>query len=531
MEYTMVKEALLDPLYILYNILDLELPMEGYPYLSVLSDTLDNLFESLFVYELEDETFSKLLSSHGISDDDLDEIQEENPLPDFLKIIDKCGKDILRYQKYLAAHVLQNKSAYEITKNYYKLLKNFSINKNTMFLELNNHCTKYGDVVYKKLCDWLFISISSIVNELVKVEKTVRGEVDMVEIERKESGEKVIQTLTKDKIHFNNTAEKRKKEELRQNVNELDKESGVRLKHPGETVDTDFKFKKKVEKYRYALSSILFQINEMKMKKYVEKNSIYGKEVKAIAIDEKFMKKSKWFDNEEVDIETDKFVMRFITYVIAWVIKNLAVLSELSYEYNDDGEFIEYESKLDYAKYISKRTMDFVTKVLSGESFEDDLLYFQTLMILLNINKDNHKKTFKKISNYHEQVRIVSDRMDRLFIPEQAGTMNSILKLAYMVSTNDPKVKGKITYNDNYKFYKTRETREMISELGYEILKSKKKYSTPELFRFFIYADPKIYSQWVDVNEDDELAVGIIAMRFLAYIMNDNSSDKIDCLL
>jgi hypothetical protein len=161
-----------------------------------------------------------------------------------------------------------------------------------------------------------------------------------------------------------------------------------------------------------------------------------------------------------------------------------------------------------------------------NKPFGNDLIYFVELDTYINSERKDYKKNIRKMTNLEEQTFILSKRLTWWTTADEDVSMDTLLKLAYMVSTSDPKIKGRIEFHEGYKFRNVGETRQMITELGRAILDSREAYDIPKLYKYFVKSDPLLWSRFDDVNNDTELLVGLVALKFYAFISNDRRIQK-----
>lgn len=341
-----------------------------------------------------------------------------------------------------------------------------------------------------------------------------------------ENGNISIDLSKKDSIKINNTKEKRESEELRGAVNLLDKKSGIKLKKHTELNENDDETRYQIicENMRIVLAKLLFIINNVDSDNYIASSVIFGTEIRKIKIDDEFTENSKWFDDVAKNPKDYRFKARFLSYILKWVLKNLTKIADACYDLNDDGKFIEYDCKIEYVTYTVGRACDLITNMLRGKDYSEDMTYFVELSIYLQTDKETRKKNFKKIEDIHEQSFLLSNRLKTLSHADQDISMDTILKLSYMVCTHDPSVKRKIIFIEGYRFKDMKTTKNMIEDLGGLLIDNIDTYKINPLFKLFIKSDPLVWSRWKEVS--NELAVGIYALNFYKFIMNDRRIGK-----
>ena len=136
-------------------------------------------------------------------------------------------------------------------------------------------------------------------------------------------------------------------------VNKLDESQGVNLKKPKETVDEKCEYYEKVMAYKYSMTKLVSMLNGIDSDKYASDSKIFGLEVRKIKINSKFKAISKWFDENDYDVNDVRFKARYITYIGTWVVEHIEDLADKCYSFNNDGKFIEYHAELEHIENTS----------------------------------------------------------------------------------------------------------------------------------------------------------------------------------
>lgn len=535
-----IKESLLNPIMILSNILSVDLPVNAMPYLSIMYKTISELFQSMYIYEIFEKEITSVLDSNGITDDDILKIAtSKNKLGMFIQLLDVVDTDMDKIQIRIAKSVTSGSNADEIKINLRRLLLNMSISESMVYGELKECTLITSETAIKRITTHLCKKINRIVDALMRPEKYNKKEEEtdmkkerrhskkvVTEFKKDNNGRTSFDVNKKESIKFNNTKKKRTKEELCNNINKLDKKYGCKLKHPKDTVDDEYEFNEMVNRYKEILARLLFALNGVNSSNNIVSNPIFGTQLKKIKINDFFKDSSEWFNNIDYFTNNSIYKVRFLSYLLTWAIKNLKKISEVMYYINHDGEFIEYEAKLSYVEKATRKICYMINKVLSGESYSEELLFFIKVEEYLSSPVKNINKARKKGDKIEFGLDQITDEIRGYVDAEQDETMDSILELAYLVSTGDMKCKGKIKFNPGYKFKNKSETKAMIEELGSAIIKNRKHDKIPKMFKFFIKSEPKIFSKWKDVNDNKPLLTGIVALEYLAFISDDKAVRK-----
>lgn len=100
---------------------------------------------------------------------------------------------------------------------------------------------------------------------------------------------------------------------------------------------------------------------------------------------------------------------------------------------------------------------------------------------------------------------------------------DSIIKLAFMVATNTTHFRNLPKYKKGYKVTDRESLKENIGRLGLAILRHRSKYwKEPVLYNIYTLACPEYDSRFEEVNEAIELNVGIKAIHYLMFIIDNN---------
>lgn len=502
-----VKKALLNPLLILTEILDLPIEKEML-YTNMVYTTLYQFFNSLFPAEELEDGIDKILEYAGVDDEDLYSIiKSDKPLKKYMQLAYMTEEKFTKMRGLVCSSVLQNKNK-ELIDFVNDYVKGVELDESTIYNELYSLLEdEYSEKEVKTLS--LFFT------------NRVREVLDML------SGKHIKE---KEKKMSKKAVKSQNIEEMRQNVNALDKAYGCRLKHPVDTVDTEGDFIDRLSNYKVILTETIVKINGMAVKKFIKKGrDILGnklKTAKKFKIDGSFKKKSRWFSDEEVDVNTVTFNLRFITYSMKYVLDRLEELCDRYVELEKPGKFIEYESKVDYIDDVVCQLADTASRMYDGEKVP--MTFMSDLEISMSDDKAKHvKKKMEKIENQTDLLRI------RLQNPwrGQDVAIDTICKMAYLLSTNEYKSTGCVSFIEGLKFRHRDNIKELIRELGKSIYKSRKRKGVPKLFKLWIEADPIIYCRWED--DDKYLHLGAIALQYYAYMSGSKliqrAVDKMVC--
>lgn len=312
-------------------------------------------------------------------------------------------------------------------------------------------------------------------------------------------------------------------EQLREAVNDFDKMCGCRLKHPEEVPEGKKGYREMVFSAKAYFSKLILILNRMNSDDYVSYSKIFGDTLKKIKINSDFKDASAWFDDESHVVSNLAYKSRFLTYLTNWVIKNLDEIIDKLYILDDTGDLLKYDYKMEHVEKITMKLALLIERMLTGcGDYKSLMIYFFDLQAYVEGDMKGIKQQERKINDIHEQTFILSNRLKMFSGADNDVTMDTLIKLAYLTTTSESKVKNVFKFYNGYKFSDKATTREIISHLGKKILASYERDKTiPKMFKFFIKADPLVYSKWEDVNSDKRLLVGTIALKYYAFMTND----------
>ena len=533
-----LESAILNPLYIFDDIIGISFPVKELAYIDSLYELLFDLFDVLFPPEKYGDDIHVILEDNDI-DDEIDD-SSVNSAQDFttlyIDVMDTIKDDIKKFHTDICkVSIKENEKVIEIVKELGKILLDFSINEKNIHAELRLLDELEESTIleitelFMEMCSNILVSL--VHSELLEMgsKKEDKKPMDMKTVV---SDFSILDSIIDEEVP--KTKEKKAKKqkqitdyvenELETSVNILDKEHGCKLKKPKEVVDSPQKFIDNIDDMRMEVSKMLLSLNGIKKRLYIIKDEIYGTHLKDIKINKRFKKKSRCFDGESYFPESSMFKNRFLTYLMNYVIDNLAEMTEVCFYMNDDSKFTEYESRKDYTNEIIGKLCDLIYKMLSGENYQDEMLFFIKIESYMNADIDTKKKYLNKID------KIERDTMELSVDPSifgyfiQSDDMEDIMKMTYLVTTSNVRYKSKTKVDESFKFRNKSEAKKLIESLGKKILDSKKNLS--KLFDFYLKSDPVILSKWNNINDNKKLLVGVTAISFYAFVTSNNHIRK-----
>ena len=533
-----LESAILNPLFIFDDIIGISFPVKELAYIDSLYELLFDLFDALFPPEKYGDDIHIILEDNDI-DDEIDD-SSVNSAQDFttlyIDVMDTIKDDIKKFHTDICkVSIKENEKVIEIVKELGKILLDFSINEKNIHAELRLLDELEESTIleitelFMEMCSNILVSLAH--SELLEMggKKEDKKPMDMKTVV---SDFSILDSIIDEEVP--KTKEKKAKKqkqitdyvenELETSVNILDKEHGCKLKKPKEVVDSPQKFIDNIDDMRMEVSKMLLSLNGIKKRLYIIKDEIYGTHLKDIKINKRFKKKSRCFDGESYFPESSMFKNRFLTYLMNYVIDNLAEMTEVCFYMNDDSKFTEYESRKDYTNEIIAKLCDLIYKMLSGENYQDEMLFFIKIESYMNADIDTKKKYLNKIDKIERDTMELSVNPSIFGYFIQSDDMEDIMKMTYLVTTSNVRYKSKTKVDESFKFRNKSEAKKLIESLGKKILDSKKNLS--KLFDFYLKSDPVILSKWNNINDNKKLLVGVTAISFYAFITSNKHIGK-----
>lgn len=319
-------------------------------------------------------------------------------------------------------------------------------------------------------------------------------------------------------------------------VNECDKQYGIKLKHPDVWCSPE-SYRQVIEaRADMYIAALMCAINGIPIKNYFttdDSENEYGTICKPVGImNVEFTDESvlNW-ENLIKTYNTDSlaFRCRFITLVLSSILGEMGKITEQ--EVIKRKKFFKHsrdEQRIIITKEVISDTLRFVQLMLQpNESYKNIILKMQEHLSYTK-RKPDHRTLRNLINGHIIQLRKGMKKeplTERFFSDDMA--IYSILKISYMLATN----KTNVDVLPKFKYIENATVKhnliKLIEELGAEILYGTdgRKYSP--MFKAFVQARPSIWSQFYKESEENlSIRVGIIAIEYTKFIMNDHTIDK-----
>lgn len=309
-------------------------------------------------------------------------------------------------------------------------------------------------------------------------------------------------------------------------VNKFDKKFGVRLKHPNAWREPEEYRLTYIDRCKSELTNLVCILNGVDPRDYYGNNFLYAnsKLFRVTPMDYDFSSLSnlEWYQNGEYPVSSTIFKSRYLTYILTKLLDRFERISERRFK---GKKHEKYDRILMMDTKLMRDIVTFINAVYYDE--------YKNIMIRIH-NRLTYGYKSVKARKINKLVTDISMDCRGCF---QKGLFSTskimpddlilirVFSLAYYLVTDNhkgtgipkfKKVEGKTT-SDDLLF--------MIEKLGEEIIKSHKNYNV--LFKAFITASPKITSSYGNQAYDNEaVRVGIIALTYTKFFMNDKNIDK-----
>jgi hypothetical protein len=323
--------------------------------------------------------------------------------------------------------------------------------------------------------------------------------------------------IVKDTLKGNNARKKEDARQLRENVNELDKQHGLRLRHPEKTTIDDRWDMRNAFAYigRYIIRLIAV-INSLDSEALIgDDGTIKEKTLLKFIHTIQFEK----YDEPKNDNSTD-YQIRYLSRLGCWIFAQLEVMAEVMYVCKQGSVLEAYEVKVDYAKEILKNYSLLIQKMLSGKDCTSNIMFFEELAIYI----DSCPLELKKQQEKEEKIELQTASLHFMLKPyrrhDDEVAFDTILKLAYYTATNETNLKKSgIEFPEKYRWWKRKYARECIRDLGKHIRMSwKRREQCPQMYLEYMRAEPDIRCAVINDNKDNDLLIGVSAIQFYGFI-------------
>lgn len=319
--------------------------------------------------------------------------------------------------------------------------------------------------------------------------------------------------------------------EIVKEVNKCDKKFDVKGKHPDVTKEPEQYYNIALYNFQMYLAGAICTLNGIEIDDYFYSGD-FGTSCGPIGNTHKaFRNKSQleWDTHSKFyDTNSAFFKCRFLTIVLTDVMCNLEELTEKRMR-QSGTVFMFYENNYMFLTNIIQDVQRFVTLYLRS----NDVIPYN---IMLRMNQNLSYLKCKNPAKYNSQIKDIVRELKMGLngsitqitapkIPDDIA-MTEIFRLSYMLSTNEIKAK-RIPTLKHLEYKRSRDNlKQEIEKLGNSIIDTCKYKKRPLMYKAFNNARPLIYSSFKNVNKNFPLSVGLRALVYTKYMVQDKNIGK-----
>lgn len=311
-------------------------------------------------------------------------------------------------------------------------------------------------------------------------------------------------------------------------VNKLDKESGLKLKKSNVFNEPDKVFEIACMNYEVLLSKLIAVLNGIDVDEYFAEDDKFGTVGGPIGINQfEFTELSNlnWLSNEMYDTKSIMFKCRFLTLTLIEYKMKLDKMSMLRFK-SSGKSFGPYEHSYFYLKTLVEDAERLIATMLMDNNYGNILLKMHQNYSYTK-NKFCHKKYNKTVYDAITELKdgLNSSILSERFMDDDMA-IYSILRISYLVSTNDMNLSNIPGFKYISGATKHDDLIKLISALGAAILTEHKYSKRPPLYKAFNDAKPIIMTNYKEVNEDWYVSIGIRSLAYTDFLCNDKRVHK-----
>ena len=221
------------------------------------------------------------------------------------------------------------------------------------------------------------------------------------------------------------------------------------------------------------------------------------------------------------DIKSKTFKARFIANLFYEIKINLNNIIDTQYRYKG-RKLLEYEDKYSILCNFVETVKTFSIKFINDEYDFDDFIKLNKLFCC----KGDFNKRKKVINKMKDVIPSLLKASESFYIREenQYEFINDIFNIAYVVSTENHKIKNIHMIPEKILFSSYYGMKSLIINLGEDIyVENVVSNSTPIIYRAFINAYPAIWTNYEGTEYNKFLSQGIKSIFYLTFITNDKN--------
>ena len=514
-EIDKIKSCLLNPMMIPTTLFELETDFSDFVFLKCVNRTIKNVYDVIFNdYKKLDQWFC----DNNIDTSIFAKIDSKNPSL-FISFCEEYDDKLFEFYKRIYDTRKNDPDVIEVISQYKRLIDIFNFDVDTVSLEMSDNnlwLNKETADRYSKYMKHQIEDINSVImmREIKYHNKKVAEPMGLLRTDK--NGVIMIDTSIKDSIKFG-TGEKQNNYNIRKEVNKLDKMQDVKLKHPKSISCNNYEFSVSLNIHQRIINQEIARINGLNPDKYLNKLITF----------EELKKKSPLFENyKDVDQFSYEFYMRFISLMMVYSAENLEDISKALYIRNGKKKWIKYEMKDEYIKMATNKLISLARGTLQEKIYHNELLeFFEVFQYIRKLKKKNIKNNYEKITIVHDMSEDLGFKIKSLLFKNSNMSIDTLIKLTFLVSTNECKVDEIVPILDKFSFHDKKTSDEIIKILGGKIRNSWKENGIPVMLKLFMYSCGFFVN---DTNNADDINfdIGKICINFFSFIINNKTITK-----
>jgi hypothetical protein len=318
-------------------------------------------------------------------------------------------------------------------------------------------------------------------------------------------------------------------ESLTKEVNKCDKYLGVKVKKHDAYSEPEQVFGVACAEAQSYIAKLITVINGIDPDAYFSTSETYGTVSGPIGpknIEFTELSDLEWEKNNKYEMNTLIFKCRFLTAYLQDIMCSLEKISMNRY-YKSHNKFGPYEHSYFYLKDLLADIQRLCLCMINGNDYSNILM--KNLMHSSYLKKKvNSKKLNKTIYAAITELRTGVHPANILTEDFMSDDMviYSLLRIAYMLSTNDLDLENIPSFEYIEGATREHDLIRLIEELGSSILIEHKYKKRPSMYKAFNTAEPLIMTNYSNVNDDLYLSIGIRALVYADFIINDKKIHK-----
>lgn len=318
-------------------------------------------------------------------------------------------------------------------------------------------------------------------------------------------------------------------DDLRAEVNAMDKAFGLRLKHPDIYAEPHQYYQVMEAQAQMYSAGLICVFNGIDLGDYFETDELsgYGTICKPVGIMHPVFRASSalnWDGRSKYGHKSLMFRCRFLTEVLFEVMCNIDRITK-----RETKEKFTMKHSFDEQRIIvCKKVMDDCSRLVKlmitpKKEFKNSLLIMQE-HVSYTMKNVNHQNLKKKLNSHVLNLRhgTKKDPFTQTRLLSDDIIINDLLEIAYMLATNRTDIKNL----PKFKFIEGATVNhnlvKLITHLGDAILRAEHDTGFNRMFRAYINARPRVYSDFAnECNNDLRVLYGCVALGFASFVMND----------